>query len=468
MNPGFGYRATRNGDELTIHGVPIFVECSRGEAKFDADWLRAAVARAKQMESEGYLPPLHVRHHEPATDANGSVRFAGFVRITGAQNITFRGQTRLAVIADLVIQDPSIQVEVLQKRLPYRSVEIFDVDVPEIGSLALLDHEAPYLQLPMLMVSNAGDIAGARTGIVAAAMVENPWRAGTLAKSTDSVVACFRHGHSIHILMEESEAMTTTTKSTHGTPGVQTNFADDSEDKKPDEKKDGEKMEGDDGGGFDVKALVKAIEDGSISVADMEAITAAIESRKTAVEPEEPGDPSGPAPAAVPGGEAMKQGEPANSKLPEDMVKLQARVSAMEIRERELTAAQTRRDDVAKALTRLEGRPLGSDAEERFMAYHKEHGGKAFAAYVDEIVRMVGVLPTADGRAGAAFAAQAAATPGVAMKYQALGVDAVNKAAQFAAEWAELQKHGMTRLTEERHVEISMARHGIILKAQGA
>ena len=40
-----GYRATRNTQgHLTIHEVPIFVECTRGEMCFDGKWIATAVA----------------------------------------------------------------------------------------------------------------------------------------------------------------------------------------------------------------------------------------------------------------------------------------------------------------------------------------------------------------------------------------------------------------------------------------
>ena len=48
-----GYRATRNTQgHLTIHEVPIFVECTRGEMCFDAKWIATAVAKAQQAATE--------------------------------------------------------------------------------------------------------------------------------------------------------------------------------------------------------------------------------------------------------------------------------------------------------------------------------------------------------------------------------------------------------------------------------
>lgn len=414
-----GYTATRDDKgTMTVHRVPIFVECERGEHSFDVEWITAAVVKAKQAEAEGYLPPLHIRHHEADTAVNDSVRAAGFFRILGVEQITFKGSPRNAILADLIITDPATQADVLRMRYPYRSVEIFNVDKPAIDSLALLDHEAPFLELPMLMVSEVG---GKPASGVATA---------TLQMSTvDTVAACFRRGARAHLLFRE-DAMA-------------------DEPKKGDDDKD-EKMEGE-SAAVDVSAICKAIKDGSISVADMKEIVAAIDAQMSEGEGEakpEAGDDK-PAPTSAPSGETMKQDTEAATKfaaIAGENAGLKARIDNLE-------SERKREKQVAEAMKRLEGRPLGADLEARLFKAHAEHGEKAFSFYVAEMEKNVGPL-TDDKAPSAGFNGTNGKLPAVAMKYQEHGPSAVEQAAKFCAEWDQLKAHRSTSLTRERYVEL--------------
>lgn len=449
-----GYTATRAEDgTLTIRDVPIFCECSRFEHVFDVDWITKAVASAKRAEAEGYLPPLHVRHHGGDGIVERHVRPAGFFRITRAAPITFKGGRRVAVFADLVVTDPGVGMDILAKRLPYRSVEILDVEKPALDSLALLDHEAPYLELPMLMVGQVDESAATAAGrapLVASATFSNPWLAQQ--RTIDgAVVACFARGRSAHLIYDddETEGSTMTTK-----------FAKD-EAGKDDKAKDGEKMadgaEGG-GGGVDVKGVVKAIESGSISIADMDAILAAIQSQRGAAE-EQPEAEMAPAPAAAPGAESMsKQTTEQLARLAGENAALKARIDARE-------AAEKRRDDVAVAMQRLAGRPLGSNVEQELHDFHAKFGPAAFGSYVDSMAKTFGAAPASGSAAAAHFAAQSGDAGGskVVETYQQHGADAVSKAAQFSREWHDLNRRGHVRMSEERYVAVSMARTGLKL-----
>lgn len=453
-----GYKATRDPDGiLTVHHVPIFVECKRGEVNFDATWLASAVTKAKLQEREGYFPPLHIRHHEAETAMNDSVRAAGYFRVIGTETITFRGAHRMAVMADLVITESFAQGEVLAKRLPYRSVEIFDVEKPAFDSLALLDHEAPFLELPMLMIADLDDRQSHGQPEVASASFSNPWRIGTPDKE-EPVVACFRRGHSAHLIFQETDTMAKKTDPKDKAKAK--NFADDKpkvDDTTPkpkDKKDDEENMEADEG--LDISTLVKAIEDGSISVADMDAILVAIQSQKTSTE--EPVDE--PAPAAVPGGEAMKKGNEMEAKFAAQ----QGEIDALKADANKRDATDKRTADVAEAMKRLEGRPLGSDVEEKLVKFHKDHGGEAFASYVDSMAKTFGVLSGGEGDTAANFSGQSSKAPGAAIKYQDLGTDAVEKAARFSNEWKDLHSRGHVRQSEDRYLEINMAKEGLVLK----
>jgi hypothetical protein len=478
-----GYRATRSSDgTLTIHDVPIFVTCKRGEKDFDTDWIHAAVDKAKQSEREGYMPPLHIRHHEPETAATNAVRAAGYFHITGTQTITFKGRQRLAVMADLIITDPKVQEEVLAKRLPYRSVEIFDVNEPAIDGLALLDHEAPFLELPMLMVSEVG--RDASRGVT-----HGTFRASWLvdAQLQDSpVVACFRRGdHAYMLFREEPMADKTKTKAkAKPEPKTETRsddkdtvtvFADDDGEKKDDKKPfekgegggddkggDGEEEGGNGYGDEQIAAIVQAIQSGAISVRDQQTIMAALQGQQQQMQPQQQ-QPMG-APAPVPGQQVMKK---ETDDVGERFAALKGENDGLKARLDEVEALQRRKDQVAEAMKRLEDRPLGADLETKLVAFHKEHGAKAFATYVDHLAQAVGVLPGDNGK-GEAFKGQSANVPEVAMRYQDAGTDAAEKAATFCREWTELRERGLTRQSEERYVEINMARLGVTLKKQTA
>lgn len=442
------YKATRAEDgTLTIHRVPIFVECTRGDFVADAEWLSKAVAHARQSELEGYYAPLHVRHHDGESD----VRAAGYFRVLGTEPITFKGRRRLAILADLVVTCPMVQEEVLSKRLPYRSVEIFNVEQPAIDSLALLDHEAPYLELPMLMVGaieGEGALRGDNAPAFAYAKIPNPW-AESRKLDEAPVVACFRRGNAAHLFFEGTDDMTKPTNDDAKPDGAATGVKpDDATDPKavqmadgPDGGGDGE---GDGEGGISVDAIVKAIADGSISVADMDKILEAIEAQRGGAAPEADDTP---APAAAPGGEAMSKRE----------AELSGRVLALEARDKARSETERRKSDVAAAMKRLEGRPLGADLETKLETFHKAHGAEAFAAHVDSIAKTFATFSGGDRNADD-FASQNRGAPEVAMKFQKDGAEAVERATRFAREHAELVSRGLTRMSVERYVEINMQR----------
>jgi len=450
-----GYRATRTDDELTIHRVPIFVTCSRGEMEFDEKWLKAAVKKALQAEGEGYLPPLHIRHHEPSTEANNAVRAAGFFRILGTERITFKGDRKLAVMADLIITDSQAADEVLKKRYPYRSVEIFNKDVPSIDGLALLDHEAPFLELPMLMVREVDD-QSRRYAMRLETVPAGP------------VAALFRHGSHASLLMRAEDMTETTTEEAAKTapePKQAVLFAEDGKPPMPPGKEEGAEPEGDgeegeeDGGTkLTVEEICAAISSGAISVADQNAIAACIqEALAAAPQAQAPAAPQqgvapGAAPAAAP--VPMKKAM-TDSDLAAQFAALKGENEGLKARLDERDAADRRRDDVSAAMKRLEGRPLGADLEDRLVAFHKDHGPKAFGAYVESMATAIGVLPPSDK--GRDLTTERNASP-VVMKYQEHGSAAVDRALGFRSEWQQLRERGATSLSEERYLEINMGR----------
>lgn len=460
------YKATRNAKgHLVIENVPIFVECKRGETHFSDEWIATAVRKAKQAELEGYLPPLHIRHHGEAAP----VAPAGYFRIRGAGVITFKGKTKTAVFADLVVTQPLVEEDVLAARLPYRSVEIFDVDDPAINSLALLDHEPPYLELPMLMVDEPAERVDAdgRTAVpagsslvrVADATFRNPWQSEDYVAG-EQVVACFRRGHSAHLFIEDTDSMSVKKKTT--TAALPTHkaakFADDKEadEKMADDEKEGDGEDMAEGEGLDVDAVCSAISDGSITVAQMEQIKAAIVAQMSEVGAEEPEDEE---PAAAPAptpGEAMSMSKTVAAKFAKQQGKLDAQAAEIAEMKRE----KARDKAVADALLRLEGRPLGSNPEAKFGKRFDELGAEGFKLYVDDFAATFGALGNVGSDKAAAFAGQTANVPEVALAYTEQGTEAVEKAAKFAAEHKELSEHGMTRHSVDAYVRSNMTRAG--------
>mgnify|MGYP006899563326 FL=1 len=453
MNFVHGFRVTKTDGQTIFHHVPIFAECARGDLAFDGEWVASAIESAKQQERDGYFPPLHIRHHEPDTAQTDAVRSAGVFRITDASPISFKGKRIIAVFADLIVTDEFIADELCRMKYPYRSVEIFDPEgPPKINSLALLDHEAPYLELPMLF---AGEVEDKRSpspdGSVACA---NSFSINYASDSPNPMLGSARSGTRACLLFKfsDEDVMETKTKKTPATkakPKASANFADDSE------KKDEEKMEGAEGGGLDVAAVVAAIESGEISVADMDAILLAIQSQEAAVEEED----EEPAAAPAPGAEIMKKGgkESLNfARLSGEVEVLKASIKARDVQDK-------RREDVAAAMKQLEGKPLGSDLEQRLVKFHKTAGGNAelFKEYVDTMERMAGDIPT--DSSGAAFAAQPK-TPKSAMAFQALGGEAVDKAAGFARQWHELKTKGNIKASEESYIRFNMRSLGFVLE----
>ena len=458
-----GFKVTKTDDKTIFHRVPIFAECERGDMAFGADWIAGAVAAAKQQERDGYLPPLHTRHHEPATDVTDAVRAAGVFRILDAGPITLQGKRVTAIFADLIVTDSFLASEIERMRYPYRSVEIFNTEgPPRINGLALLDHEAPYLELPMLF---AGDVEDRRTngqagpcGVVADA---TSFSLNYSRNGNDPVLGFSRRGKKAVLLFRfsDDEAMTKTdTEEAKAAAAAEAarvaNLAADKEGK---DGKEDEKMEGE--GTLDVGAVVKAIKSGKISIADMDAILAAIQAQESKSPAEGTEDEAAPAPA--PGADIMKA-DPAAAK---NFARLEGENQALKARLDARDARDKRTADVKAAMKRLEGRPLGADLETRLTNFHEKCGGSAelFKEYVDTMARTIGDLPEG-GDAGARFAGQPK-TPKEAMAFQKHGGEAVDKAAAFCREYDQLK--GM-RASRESYVKINMKRIGFDLEEAAA
>ena len=168
-------------------------------------------------------------------------------------------------------------------RYPYRSVEIFDpAGPPKINGLALLDHEAPYLELPMLFANEVDDATTGHPGVASATFQLN-YSHGP----GELMLGSMRRGKRAILLFrfnpDEVDTMTKTEEITEekadqadeletgkAPTEAAENFADDKDDG------DDENME-DGGSSVDWDAAAKEIASGEVAVAVMDMILAAIQ-----------------------------------------------------------------------------------------------------------------------------------------------------------------------------------------------
>ena len=474
-----GYRAALTDEGLVVYDVPIFAACAFDAGKevvnFDAKWVKRAFKTAVYKQRvENYKPPMHIRHHDKESAANDTVRKAGYFKHRRIGTIRLDGKVLPGIYADLVFTDPSAQWEVRTNQLNYRSVEIFDYrDAPIINGLALLDHEAPHLELPMLQIE--GPVEDLRTPDgVANANFQAP------APAVRAQMVCFRRTGSKAFVTFKDESMKTPEQIAEeaeaaeaarianlggtevGTATANLSSDGDDDDANLSDDSDGDddaNLEGDDGegggDGIDWEAVAKALESGEIMAKDLELVTAALagggaapeeETVMTEVEPEPP----------VQAAAGMKKASPELIA----MAKMQGEMDAMKAGNARRDASSKRVSEVASALTRLKGLPLGADLNGKLVKFHKKHGGAAFGDYVESLAQNTAIEPgDREDRTTAAFKALGGRVPAVAMKYQTDGVESVEAAANFSREYKQLQESGARMSTdEETYVKNNMER----------
>lgn len=149
-----GYTALQAPDgtwsilSLPVMG-PLEVGARRNEEKIGLAWFRKAIERAEARKSEGYLAPAHILHHDVP---GGTVR-VGFFEPRSIGFLTYEGKKVPVVLADLTGIPEAIFHRIEAGELPYRSVEVFDWNEPEINSLALLPDEVPFFRFPNLKIA---------------------------------------------------------------------------------------------------------------------------------------------------------------------------------------------------------------------------------------------------------------------------------------------------------------------------
>tara|TARA_Y100000310_G_scaffold334113_1_gene413081 strand:- start:6852 stop:8393 length:1542 start_codon:yes stop_codon:yes gene_type:complete len=146
-----GYSFQKNDDgSYTIFDVPIMAEVPKGEKgnarRIGPKWMKLAVRKANQRwEEDGYKAPLHVDHH----GGKKNTEAAGFLLPKKVARMKYQGNSVWAIFADLQVRGDSFE-GVRKNHFPYRSVEIFSWEKPEVNSLALLSDEVPYFRFDIL------------------------------------------------------------------------------------------------------------------------------------------------------------------------------------------------------------------------------------------------------------------------------------------------------------------------------
>lgn len=168
--PGGRYTAVQNSDDGTwnIIDVPIFCahvlpEGPDGKKRaINRKWMEAALKRhARRFAEDGYIPPLHINHHAGPFGGD-EVKKVGFFRLRKVATFQYEGKPVSTMFADL-IRIPNWAFELIEAgELPYRSVEIIDLEAKEIDSLSLLEHHVPFFRLPLLTIGKKVSATKAR------------------------------------------------------------------------------------------------------------------------------------------------------------------------------------------------------------------------------------------------------------------------------------------------------------------
>jgi hypothetical protein len=351
--PGGRYRATRNEDGTwDVFDVPMFSVVPKGVKGAPKDIeesdLRAAVNLHAQMhQADRYLPRLNVLHNFGIHKATG----AGFFLPRRVGRFSLKGQTVPVVFADLLAVKDEVFCSLSANDLPYCSVEIRKWEPLQFGALALLDTEPPFFEFPLITIEASPDEMEAEGVTVSASATRfkhNP---------QEPAVAAMCGGSGSRFLFRFAEA----------------DMPDDEKKKDDDEVK--AEFEGE--GGMSVDSIVKAIESGDISVADMEAIVAAIGAR--GAETEEA--PVEEAATEEPPVEFKEEPEPEKAEF---SAETEARLAALEdfrantVREKEVASLFS---GAVKALTD-EGHHL-SDASQGRLRKAAEQGEETLSLFME-------------------------------------------------------------------------------------
>ncbi|MGB1226014.1 MAG: hypothetical protein ACPHCN_17995, partial [Mycobacterium sp.] len=140
-----------------MHSVPVFLEheleTADGKKRVDRKWLAGALQRNRQRRASGYSPPVHVEHSIDKDGRPQKTTHAGRLKLTKLTSRAYDGSRRACLVADLERIPAKVYQRIKAGQLPYISVEVHDLDTPEIDSCALMESTVPFFRLPLLEVS---------------------------------------------------------------------------------------------------------------------------------------------------------------------------------------------------------------------------------------------------------------------------------------------------------------------------
>jgi hypothetical protein len=446
--PGGAYTAERApSGKWTVHDVPIFAEHVREDFCGDpliigADWLRAALAMATiRRNRDGYLAPLHIRHHDLGFGgATSPVESAGFILPTRVGTMAVEGRDRAVLFADLLNVPDAIYQRIRAGELPYRSVEILNTaEPPEISSLALMDHDVPYFRLPLLTI-------GDETQALAACRIALPRKQKPIGRNGAwSICAAAARGQAKSILYRQQETRTMADTVIAAAPPATIASPNQSDPAAPPiaAVTAAEPAPADDMTATIAAAVTAAMAPMLAAIAEIKTLCEAMMSKEPEdQETEEPAaeEPAAVEPAAAPGGtpaEATKAQAPASDPMQA------ARCSALESVQA-ATAKTLAAVTMARAgLHSLAGYAITADTEDRLRAIADNGGQPA----VDEFVKTVQAYGSKEpprARKGSAPTADAG-IPAEVMHYQAISPAAFDRAKAAAVQYADLNgRTGMT------------------------
>jgi len=244
--PGGKYRARQNDDGTwDVLDMPVFSLVPKGKKgapkDITEDDLRAAVREhQRKYKDDQFMARVNVLHNygvQPATPA-------GFFLPRIVKPFRMNGKMQATIFADLMGVPDAVFRDMEARGLPYCSVEVRTYEPLVFGALALLDTEPPFFEFPIISIG------------------DKEFTDVTKIATDSDAVALARFHFAEALPMPE-----------------------DMEEKKKDDVEEAEMAEDE---GMDIKAIVKAVKDGSISVADMEEIVAAIDARNSEGEEEVP------------------------------------------------------------------------------------------------------------------------------------------------------------------------------------
>ena len=473
-----GYATQRVDGHLYVFDVPIFAECTIDGTPFDAAWIEDAFRNTHTRNASGYWPPMHVRHHGEDRAHEGGVSAAGDFFVTRTGPLPLEDETGAwrdvhAVFATLRFKEPSAIYRAENEELPYRSIEITPADLEKrcLSTVALLDHEPPWLKFPNLRLQLEGTSSSSPAEIQnakiedAQGLTMRELLVGSASPSADG-------RRCLAFAFSERQAMPKVTRNTSQAAPKGTARA---ADPKDDEQ---QTAAAEAAASFD--AMLEAISSKSITVEQMERLLEALNSamQSDGGTGSGTGDGEGEVPPQGQAAEddeekkrslagvaasARRAGNPkAGAASSRELAAAEARATAAEIRAEVVETATARSKAVDAALLRFRGKPMGARLRERLEAGYDRVGANGFPDYLDDLAAMqLGAGARASEANPQPF--RTAEVPDEALAYSALGNAAVDRALVKCAEWKQLSEKNLTRRPQSAYVRSAMAREGFRL-----